>query len=71
MARAGSIASDDIFVDDSALVRKLVQYAETKNEQVLLLLAKYLTMLLTETSFLSSNEVDDFIKKDGQYLIQM
>lgn len=69
--RAGSIAVDDIFVDDSVLVRKLVQYAETKDDQVLLLIAKYLTMLLTETSYLSSDEVDDFIKRDGQFLIQM
>lgn len=69
--RAGSIAADDIFVDDSVLVRKLVQYAETKDDQVLLLIAKYLTMLLTETSYLSSDEVDDFIKRDGQFLIQM
>ena len=63
----GSAASDPIIID-AGLMRVLGQYIEAKVDEISCLVAKFLTMFLTESPLVESYEGDNFILRNGTML---
>jgi hypothetical protein len=63
----GSAVSDPIIID-ADLMRALGRYVEAKIDEISCLVAKFLTMFLTESPLVESYEGDNFILRNGKML---
>lgn len=67
MAMRGSGVVDPVYIDPEILTA-LQLYIQSDVEEVVCLTAKFINLFLTDTPFLESFEIDNFVLRNGRLI---